>query len=213
MPGPAQSPRSLAEELLALGAATAGEAGATPMQARIRAAWPGARLSGSVLTVRCSPGDNLAIHVAVSSAPAATVLVVSVGDDEERGYWGEVLTTAALARGLAGLVVQGGVRDVSAVASLGFPVFATMTALGGTAKSGGGEVGAPVEVGGVRVCTGDWVVGDADGVVVVERDALERVTERARARAEKERRLFVELRAGRTTTELLGLDASAVEVT
>ena len=145
------------------------------MCARVRAAWPGARLCAPVLTVRCTPGDNLAIHVAVARAPRAA-LVVTVGDDEEHGYWGEVLTTAARTGWIAGLVIEGGVRDVAAVQAVGFPVFSTMVALKGTTKHQGGEVGAPVEVGGVRVCTGDWVVADSDGVAVIRADMLDEVT-------------------------------------
>src|ERR1700688_760252 len=85
-------------ELLALGAATVGESGGRPMRARIRAAWRGARLAAPAFPVRCTPGDNLAIHVAVARAPAGSALAVDVGDEDELGYWGEVLTTAAEAR-------------------------------------------------------------------------------------------------------------------
>lgn len=202
----------MATELLGFGAATVGEAGGRTMSPRIRAAWCGARLCGPALTVRCSPGDNLPIHVAVARARAGTVLVASVGGDEEHGYWGEVLTTAALANAVAGVVIEGGVRDISALTRLGFPVFSTMTALPGTTKVRPGEVGAPVEVGGTRVQTGDWVVADEDGVAVVDRLEVEKVTEAARARAEKESRFFEELRAGKTTLELLGIDPSPVDV-
>src|SRR5664279_6513116 len=102
-----------ASELIELGAATLGESGAHAMRARIRAAWPGARLAAPAFPVHCTPGDNLAIHAAVAEAPAGYALVVDVGDQPELGYWGEVLTTGAQARGLAGLVIDGGVRDVA----------------------------------------------------------------------------------------------------
>jgi hypothetical protein len=96
-----------AAELLELGAATLGESGGHAMRARIRAAWPGARLAAPAFPVHCTPGDNLAIHVAVAEAPAGSALVVDVGDVPELGYWGEVLTTGAESRGLAGLVIDG----------------------------------------------------------------------------------------------------------
>ena len=83
-----------------LGAATLGETGARGMPPRIRPAWSGAAVAGPAYPVRCTPGDNLAIHVAVTQAPAGSVLVVDVGKVPDRGYWGEVLTTGALARGL-----------------------------------------------------------------------------------------------------------------
>jgi 4-hydroxy-4-methyl-2-oxoglutarate aldolase len=162
--------------------------------------------------VRCTPGDNLAIHVAVASAPAGSALVVDVGDEEEFGYWGEVLTTAAEARKLAGLIIDGGVRDVAALESHGFAVFSTTVALRGAAKMAPGSVGAPATVGGVVVRTGDWVVGDSDGVTVISGDGLEQVLVAGRARADKEEGLFRALVAGSTTVELLGLDPSPVEI-
>jgi len=198
-------------ELLALGAATVGESGGRPMRARIRAAWRGARLAAPAFPVRCTPGDNLAIHVAVARAPAGSALAVDVGDEDELGYWGEVLTTAAEARGIAGLVIDGGVRDTGALAAHGFPVFATTVALRGASKIRPGTVGVPAEVGGVSVGSGDWLVGDDDGVAVVSAAAIEDVLRAARQRAEKESTMFGSLRQGRTTLELLGLDPSPVE--
>jgi 4-hydroxy-4-methyl-2-oxoglutarate aldolase len=155
----------------------------------------------------------LAIHVAVATAPPGHVLVVDVGDQAEFGYWGEVLTTGAKARSLAGLVIDGGVRDVAALEAHGFAVFSTTVALRGAAKLAPGAVGAPAVVGGVQVATGDWVVGDSDGVTVIAAAALEDVLAAGRARADKEEGLFAALVDGATTVELLGLDPSSVEVT
>jgi 4-hydroxy-4-methyl-2-oxoglutarate aldolase len=200
-----------AATLLALGAATVGESGGRPMRSRIAAAWPGARVAGPVFTARCTPGDNLAIHVAVARAPVGSVVVVDVGIERELGYWGEVLTTAAEARGLVGLVIDGGVRDVAALEGHRFPVFATGVALKGATKQLPGAVGGDVEVGDVEVGAGDWIVGDADGVTVVPGDQLDDVLGAGRVRAERETRLFTALRGGATTTELLGLDSSRIE--
>jgi 4-hydroxy-4-methyl-2-oxoglutarate aldolase len=199
-------------ELLVLGSATLGESGGRAMRARVKAAWPGARVAAPVVTVRCTPGDNLAIHVAVATAAQGHVLVVDVGDVAERGYWGEVLTTGAESRGLSGLVIDGGVRDVDAIAAHGFPVFSAAIALRGATKQSPGTVGMPVVVGGVTVSSGDWVVGDADGVTVVPAAALSTVLEAGRARARKEEGMFEALRNGSTTMELLGLDPGPVEV-
>jgi len=200
-----------ASALAELGAATLGESGGQPMAPRIRAAWPGARVSAPAFPVECSPGDNLAIHVAVAEAPVGHVLVVSVGMEFERGYWGEVLTTAAQARSIAGLVIDGGVRDVDALRSHNFPVFSTTIALRGATKQETGQIGGTTKVGNVDVGAGDWIVGDADGVTVVPRAQVDDVLTAGRARAEKEQRFFEELRAGRTTLDLLGLDSSPIE--
>jgi 4-hydroxy-4-methyl-2-oxoglutarate aldolase len=202
---------SASAALIVLGAATVGEAGGVPMRARVRPAWPGARLAAPAYPVRCSPGDNLAIHAAVVAAPPGSALVVEVGDQPEFGYWGEVLTTASLSRHLAGLVIDGGVRDCSALEAHKFPVFSTTIALRGASKTKPGSVGEPVTVGDVYVEAGDWVVGDADGVSVIHGGDLEDVLAAARARADKESVLFAELSEGRTTVELLGLDTSPVE--
>ena len=198
-------------ELLELGAATLGESGGRAMRARISAAWSGARIAAPAFPVHCTPGDNLAIHVAVAEAPAGSALVVNVGDQPELGYWGEVLTTGAQARGLAGLVIDGGVRDVSALAAHHFPVFSTMIALRGATKNRAGSVGAPVTVGDVEVHKGDWIVGDSDGVTVVSAASLSEVLAAGRVRAANEERFFGALRSGATTLKLLDLDDSPIK--
>jgi 4-hydroxy-4-methyl-2-oxoglutarate aldolase len=199
-----------ASELIELGAATLGESGGRAMRARIRSAWPGARVAAPAFPVHCTPGDNLAIHVAVAEAPVGYALVVDVGDQPELGYWGEVLTTGAQARGLAGLVIDGGVRDVAALQAHHFPVFSTMIALRGATKNRPGSVGAVVTVGDVEVHRGDWIVGDADGVTVVGAGDLSAVLAAGRARAVKEEGFFAALRSGTTTMKLLDLDGSPV---
>ena len=195
--------------LLELGSATLGESGGTPMHPRIRPVWPGARVAGPAFAVTCAPADNLAVHAAVVEAPPGSILVVAA-DPPERGYWGEVLTTGAEARGIAGLVIDGGVRDVDALQAHRFPVFSALIALQGAQKISGGEIGGTAEVGGVSVHTGDWIVADADGATVIAGSELHDVIDRGRARADKEANIFSKLKAGATTVELLGLDTSSV---
>lgn len=202
--------RARAGLLVELGSATLGECGGRPLHSRIRPAWRGARLAAPVFTAQCEPGDNLAVHVAVARAPAGSALAVDASALPERGYWGEVLTTAAQSRGLAGLVIDGGVRDVAALEAHGFPVFSAGLALPGATKNRGGCIGGPIEIGGVALRSGDWIVGDADGATAVAAERLEEVLAAARARAARERELFTRLRAGATTLELLGLDPARV---
>jgi 4-hydroxy-4-methyl-2-oxoglutarate aldolase len=197
--------------LLELGAATLGESGARSMRARIHAAWPGARLAAPAYPVRCTTGDNLGIHVAVARAAAGDALVVDVGDFRELGYWGEVLTTGAKARGLSGLVIDGGVRDIAEIQGHGFPVFSSMIALRGAQKNKPGTVGLPIQAGGVLVEPGDWVVGDADGVVIVPERTLADVINAGRVRAAKENEMFRALWEGKTTLDLLELDPTPIE--
>ena len=196
--------------LARLGAATLGESGGRAMRARIHAVWPGAAVVGEAVPVRCTPGDNLALHVAAATADPGTVLVVAIAGQPELGHWGEVLTTGAQARGIAGLVIDGGVRDVAALERLGFPVFATGLALKGAQKVAEGSVGQPVVVGEVVVEAGDVVVADGDGVTVVPGAALAEVLAAGEAREAKEAAMFEQLRSGRTTLELLGLDDSPI---
>jgi len=193
-----------------LGAATLGESGGHPMSPRVKAAWFGARISAPAYPVTCAAGDNLAIHVAVAEAPKGHVLVASVGAEPERGYWGEVLTTGAEARGLVGLVIDGGIRDVSALEAHDFPAFSTTIALRGATKEHPGRIGGQSVVGDVLVHEGDWIVADADGVTVVSRAQIADVLAAGQEREAKERWYFEELRAGRTTVDLLKLDTKAI---
>jgi 4-hydroxy-4-methyl-2-oxoglutarate aldolase len=141
------------------------------------------------------------------------VLIVDVGAASDRGYWGEVLTTAAEAAGLRGLVIDGGVRDVAALEAHGFPVFSSTIAARGASKDQPGTVGSPVVVSGVVVQQGDWIVGDVDGVTVIAVATLAAVRQAGEERAAAETETFAALREGRSTIELFNLDTSPVTVT
>jgi 4-hydroxy-4-methyl-2-oxoglutarate aldolase len=173
----------------------------------IRPAWPGARLAGPVFTVQCPPGDNLMLHHAVTLAQPGDVLVASTGNYGLAGAWGEILTVAARARGIAGLVIDGAVRDTSAIAPRGFPIFSRGLSIGSCSKERYGVLNQPMIFGGVQVSPGDIVVADVDGIVIIEQDRVERVLEAARQRQSKERLLIEQLEKGKTTIELLGLPA------
>jgi 4-hydroxy-4-methyl-2-oxoglutarate aldolase len=201
---------NVSDTLLALGAATLGESGGQGVNTRIHAMWPGARFAGPAFTVRCPVGDNLAVHAAVAQAPRGSVLAVTVAGDVSRGYWGEVLAMAAQAAGIVALVIDGTVRDLDRLAALEFPVFARGQSLPGASKSGPGEVGGAIALGDVTLRSGDWLVGDTDGIVVIGPEVLDDVIAAARAREAKELGMFDRLKAGATTVELLGLDISSI---
>lgn len=190
------------------GAATLHEAqGRTgDLPAAIRAMTPGAAVCGPAFTVATRPGHNLLVHRALAAAPAGSVLVVATGGPEGHlwGYWGDILTVAARQRGLAGLVIDGCVRDLAAIAAAGFPVFARGTAIRGTEKAPDGEVGGTVVIGPATVRPGDLVLGDGDGVVAVPAARAAEVVAAARARTEKEAGVIAALEAGRTTLDIYG---------
>lgn len=197
---------------MSLGSATLGESGAVRMHHRIKPAWKGAVVAGPAITAKCGKGDNLAIHVAVAeNIIVGTVLVVDATNPPEYGYWGEVLTTAAGANDVAGLIIDGGTRDTDAIEALEFPVFNSLIALTGANKKKGGAIDVTVNVGDVDVSPGDWVVGDTDGVVVIPRGKLAAVLDVATSRFENEQELFRQLKEGATTIELLGLDPSGLD--
>ncbi|OZD08721.1 dimethylmenaquinone methyltransferase [Rhodococcus sp. 06-156-3C] len=167
----------------------------------IRPAWAGARVAGPAYTVQGVGGDNLALHNAVAQAPSGHVLVVDAGG-ARHGHWGEVLAVAARQRGLIGLVIDGAVRDTVELAAMDFPVFSRGISIIGTRKGFTGAFGVPVDVGGTKIETGDMVVGDADGVIAIPQNEVERVLDLSDARAADEQRIFEELRAGKTTLDL-----------
>ncbi|HET6753524.1 MAG TPA: RraA family protein [Jiangellaceae bacterium] len=170
----------------------------------IRASWIGAAVAGPAYTVRGSGGDNLALHRAVVAAPPSHVLAADV-EGAAYGHWGEVLAVAAQQRGILGLVIDGGVRDRDKLRALDFPVFSGHDSIRGTRKDVVGELGVPIRLGGVPVRTGDLVVGDTDGVVVVPSERVPAVLEEADRRAAHEHDIIAALHDGRTTLDLYGL--------
>lgn len=173
----------------------------------LRPAWPGAAVSGPAFTVQGRGGDNLSLHHAALQAPSGSVLTIDV-QGAEYGHWGEVLAVAARTRGIAGLVIDGGVRDTDAMRLLGFPVFASSISVVGTRKDHFGQLGGTAVVGGAAVRTGDLVVADADGVVIVPAAHADEALDEADARVAKEQVFMERLRNGATTVDLLGLPRS-----
>lgn len=192
-----------------LGSATlheaAGRVGALP--AAIQAMTPSPGCAGQAVTVACPPADNLWLHRAVYECAPGAVLVADVCGAYEWGYWGEILSCAAAERGIAGVVINGCVRDVMRLAEVGIPVFARGSAIRGTDKhaDGTGAINADLVVGDVIVHAGDWVIGDEDGLVVIPRADLAAVVAAGKSRTEKEASLIQQLRRGKRTLDLYGL--------
>jgi 4-hydroxy-4-methyl-2-oxoglutarate aldolase len=171
----------------------------------IRTAWAGARVCARAATVECPPRDNLMLHVAVAQAAPGVVIVAAVGGCTSAGAWGEILTAAAQSRGVAGLVIDGAVRDIDAISQAKFPVFSRGLAIGSCTKERPGRLGIPLQFGGALVRPGDLILGDADGLVVIEHERLDEVYETALRRRQRESEIISGLRQGKTTMELLGL--------
>ncbi|TKC85941.1 dimethylmenaquinone methyltransferase [Trinickia terrae] len=190
----------------ALGSSTLYEASGLPcaVDPLVRTIWSGAFVAGPAYPLVCSPGDNLAIHIAMERVPRGSVLVVGTGNFVA-GYWGEVLTVAAEAAGVVGLVIDGGVRDVAAIAARRFPVFARGISVRGTVKASAPSVGAPTIFTGVPVAEGDLVVADDDGVIIVPATEAGRTIAVGEVRAAKEAIMMQQLAQGASTLELMGL--------
>ncbi len=168
-------------------------------------AYAGAHACGPALTVRVAPGDNLALHHALARARTGDVLVVAAGGEQRTAHLGDVIAAAARARGVAGAIVDGAIRDRSSLAEIRFPVFHRGTSPRGPGKTGPGAIDEPVELAGTRVEPGDLVCADADGIAVVRRADRDRVLAAAAALDERERELRAAIADGRSTVELLSL--------
>jgi 4-hydroxy-4-methyl-2-oxoglutarate aldolase len=165
------------------------------------------QLCGPAFPVQSPSGDNLWLHHAIYAAQPGDVLVVDVGSNPEFGYWGEVMALAAQTRGIAGLVINGGVRDVQRMLVMRFPVFAASACIRGTGKNvhGQGSLGSSVTMGDVTVNRGDLVVGDFDGLVVLPAARAAEIVAAGERRDAEEDGIFRRLRAGDRTLEIYHL--------
>lgn len=199
-------PENFSERCRMLGSSTLYEASGLPcaVDPLIRTIWTGAFIAAPAYPLVCSPGDNLSIHIAMERAPRGSVLVVGTGNFIA-GYWGEVLTVAAEAAGVVGLIIDGGVRDIAAMTHRRFPVFARGVSVRGTIKASAPAVGQPTMFVGVPVAIGDLVVADDDGVIIIPAAEAERTIAAGEARAAKEAVMMKQLAQGATTLELMGL--------
>ncbi|MGY1620865.1 4-carboxy-4-hydroxy-2-oxoadipate aldolase/oxaloacetate decarboxylase [Geodermatophilus sp. SYSU D00965] len=170
-----------------------------------RPAWPGARIGGTAVTVVCWPGDNLMIHVAVEQCRAGDVLVVATNSPSTDGLFGELFATALARRGVRGVILASGVRDVAELREMGFPAWSRAISAQGSVKATAGAVNVPVVLGGQTIHPGDVVLGDDDGVMVVPRADVARALTASQARLDKEAAARAAFQEGQLGLDRYGL--------
>ena len=207
--GVARADLEVVDRLTELGVATVHEAigrsgylgpGLRPLQ-------DGMRIGGTAVTALCWPGDNLMIHAAAEQCRAGDVLVVTTTSPCTDGMFGELLATSLAARGVRGLVIEAGVRDVAGLRAMSFGVWSAAVSAQGTVKETPGAVNVPVSVGGQIVRPGDAIIADDDGVVCVPRAEVSHALAAAQARVAKEEQARKALADGQLGLDLYGLRA------
>ncbi|MBF6193665.1 MULTISPECIES: 4-carboxy-4-hydroxy-2-oxoadipate aldolase/oxaloacetate decarboxylase [Nocardia] len=172
---------------------------------RLRPAWPGARIGGTAVTVLCWPGDNLMIHVAVEQCRPGDVLVVATNSPSTDGLFGELFATALQRRGVRGVVLGCGVRDVAELREMNFPAWSAAVSAQGSVKATAGAINVPVVVEGQVIHPGDVIVADDDGVTCVPRADVPDVLAAAAARLAKEEASRAAFQAGELGLDRYGL--------
>jgi 4-hydroxy-4-methyl-2-oxoglutarate aldolase len=198
---------AVVDQLAALGVATVHEAIGRSgyLGPSLRPIQDGTRIGGTAVTALCWPGDNLMIHAAVEQCQAGDLLVVTTASPSTDGMFGELLATSLAARGVRGLVIEAGVRDVAELREMGFGVWSAAVSAQGTVKETAGAVNVPVSVGGQIITPGDAIIADDDGVVCVPRGDIGAALTAARSRTAKEERNRAELAGGQLGLDLYGL--------
>ena len=175
------------------------------MDAAIKIVNPGKPITAPAYTVDCYPGGIITCHKALGEVQPGQVLVINGHGDPQAAMWGGLMSLEALQRGVAGVIVDGAVRDVNTIAELGLPVFARhVTPCVGSNRTVG-TTGTPIVCGGVIVRTGDLIVADDDGVVVIPQERVDEVLRRVDAIIEKERQIAEAVRAGAHIADFIGM--------
>ncbi len=196
-----------ATKIGATGAATVHEAIGRRgyLGADIQARSPGARIGGTAVTVLSHPGDNMMIHAAVEVCQEGDILVVANTAPSTHGMFGDLLATSLMVRGVRGLVMDAGVRDLADLNEMGFPVWSRHVSCQGTVKATPGSVNVPISIGGVVINPGDVISADDDGVVAVPRSEADWALEKSEARIANEAATRARLEAGELGLDFYGL--------
>ena len=199
-------PADLVHQYRELSSATVHEAsgGKGALSSRIKPISPDMKVCGPVVTVKVRPGDNLILHKAIYVAQKGDVIVADAGGYMEAGAWGEIMAVAAHVKGIAGFVFNGCVRDAQAMSDLGFPVFSCGLSIKGTEKISLGWINHLLNLDNITIHPGDLILGDRDGLVVVQREEAKEIFERSVAREEKEKGIKERLRQGESTLTIYG---------
>jgi regulator of RNase E activity RraA len=163
---------------------------------RLRPYHAGGVLAGPAFTVKTRPGDNLMVHKALDIASPGDVVVVDAGGELTNSIVGEIMISHAINRGIAGIVINGAIRDSDALRGLDFPVFAAGVTHRGPYKSGPGEIGKAIAIDGMVIEPGDLIIGDGDGLLCIAYDEVEEVYQAASAKKKAEDKILGELKAG-----------------